>query len=170
MHRVIRSFLLASIFAGITLGAPALQAQRKSAPVNASSAPVPAPILQAKKAFISFELGDVSSFPGVYSGGPERAYKEFYQGMQQWGRYQLVDDPKDADLIFAIRYVDSGPYLRLQIESPQSAISLWGFAEQIKSTGFKKTRDAGFDKAVAQVITDVQTLVATGTSPAPAQP
>ncbi|MGA8940699.1 MAG: hypothetical protein WB439_16170 [Acidobacteriaceae bacterium] len=170
MHRVIRSFLLVSAFAGITLGPPGLLAQRKGAPVNSSSAPVPAPILQAKKAFISFELGDVSSFPGIYSGGPERAYSEFYRGMQQWGRYQLVDDPKDADVIFAIRYVDSGPYLRLQIESPQSGISLWGFAEQINGAMRKKNRDAAFSQTVAQVIRDVEQLVGSGAPPAPAQP
>jgi hypothetical protein len=155
----------------IVMGGPlGLVAQRKSAPVNSSDAPVPAPVLQAKTAFISFELGDTASFPGVYSGGPERAYNEFYQGMQQWGRYQLVSDPKDADVVFAIRYVDSGPYLRLQITDPHTGISLWGFEEQIKSTGFKKTRDAGFDTAVAQVISDVKQLVAPNGPPTPAQP
>jgi len=148
----------------------ALRAQRKSAPVNSSQAPVPTPILQAKTAFISFELGSTASFPGVYSGGPERAYDEFYQGMQQWGRYQLVSDPKQADLVFAIRYVDTGPYLRLQISDPQNGVSLWGFEEQIKSTGFKKTRDTGFDTAVAQVISDVKQLVAPNGPPTPAQP
>ena len=147
-----------------------LAAQRKSAPVNSSQAPVPTPILQAKTAFISFELGSTASFPGVYSGGPERAYDEFYQGMQQWGRYQLVSDPKQADLVFAIRYVDTGPYLRLQISDPQNGVSLWGFEEQIKSTGFKKTRDTGFDTAVAQVISDVKQLVAPNGPPTPAQP
>jgi hypothetical protein len=148
---------------------PAL-AQRKSSPVNSSSAPVPAPILQGKKAFISFEIGDTTSFPEIYSGGPERAYSEFCQGMQQWGRYQLVDDPKDADLIFAIRYVGMGPYLRLQITSPQSGISLWGFAEQIKDSGFKKTRDAGFDTAVTQIVNDVKQLVSQTIPPAFTQP
>jgi len=162
---------LMMVAAIIVMGGPlGLVAQRKSAPVNSSDAPVPAPVLQAKTAFISFELGDTASFPGVYSGGPERAYNEFYQGMQQWGRYQLVSDPKDADVVFAIRYVDSGPYLRLQITDPHTGISLWGFEEQIKSTGFKKTRDAGFDTAVAQVISDVKQLVAPNGPPTPAQP
>jgi len=162
---------LMMVAAIIVMGGPlGLVAQRKSAPVNSSDAPVPAPVLQAKTAFISFELGDTASFPGVYSGGPERAYNEFYQGMQQWGRYQLVSDPKDADVVFAIRYVDSGPYLRLQITDPHTGISLWGFEEQINSTGFKKTRDAGFDTAVAQVISDVKQLVAPNGPPTPAQP
>ncbi len=169
MRRIRMALMM--ILAMTVISAPlGLVAQRKSAPVNASDAPVPAPVLQAKTAFISFELGDTASFPGVYSGGPERAYNEFYQGMQQWGRYQLVSDPKNADVVFAIRYVDSGPYLRLQITDPHTGISLWGFEEQIKSTGFKKTRDAGFDTAVAQVINDVKQLVAPNGPPTPAQP
>ena len=148
----------------------AIAAQRKSAPVNLSQSPVPTPVLQAKTEFISFELGSTASFPGFYSGGPERAYNEFYQGMQQWGRYQLVSDPKQADVIFAIRYVDSGPYLRLQITDPHTGVSLWGFEEQIKASGFKKTRDVGFDTAVAQVVSDVKQLVAPNGPPVPAQP
>ena len=148
-----------SIFAG---------AQRQAAPVNSSAAPVPMPIRQGTKAFISFELGDVSSFPGVYSGGPERAYNEFFQGMLSWGHYKLVYDPKDADVVFAIRYVDGGPYLRMQIESPQG-VSLWGFAEQINLGIRKKTRDAAFSDAVAQIVDDVKKLVEQGAAPAPTQ-
>ena len=137
MHRVSRALVVASVLAGVALGSPSLHAQAKGAPVNSSFAPVPVPILQGKKAFISFELGDVSSFPSTYSGGPERAYNEFYQGMQQWGRYQLVADPKDADVIFAIRFVDSPglshPQIRLGIMDPHGAITLWGFAEEINA-------------------------------------
>jgi len=147
-------------------------AQRKAAPVNSSSAPVPAPILQGKKAFISFELGDVSSFPSTYSGGPERAYNEFYQAMQQWGRYQLVADPKDADVIFAIRFVDSpgltDPQIRLGISDSRGRVSLWGFAEEINGAFRKKNRDAAFSSAIQQIVTDVQKLVASnGASPNP---
>jgi hypothetical protein len=169
MVRLTRLVLVATAVMIAVLCPLGLVAQRKSAPVNASQAPVPTLVLQAKTAFISFELGDTASFPGFYSGGPERAYDEFYQGMQQWGRYQLVSDPKDADIVFAIRYVDSGPYLRLQITDPHNGISLWGFEEQIKSTGFKKTRDAGFDTAVVQVVNDVRQLVEPNGPPVPAQ-
>jgi hypothetical protein len=174
MQRVPQVFVLASVLAGVALGSPSLPAQVKGAPVNSSFAPVPAPIQQGKKAFISFELGDVSSFPSTYSGGPERAYNEFYQGMQQWGRYQLVADPKDADVIFAIRFVDSPglshPQIRLGIMDPHGDIALWGFAEEINSALRKKNRDAAFSATITQVVSDVQQLLATGGGPSPAQP
>ena len=151
-----------------------LSAQIKGAPVNSSSAPVPAPILQGKKAFISFELVEVSSFPSVYSGGPERAYNEFYKGMQQWGRYLLVSDPKDADVIFAIRFVDSPglsfPQIRLGIMSANGRVSLWGFAEEINPAFRKKNRDAAFSSTILQVINDVKLLVASNGAPPPVQP
>lgn len=138
-------------------------AQRKNAPVNSSAAPVPVPILQGKRAFVSFELGDVSAFPSLYSGGPERAYSEFYQGMQQWGRYQLVADPKDADIILAIRFVEipgvSAPQIRLGINDARSRVSLWGFSEQIDGVFLKKNRDRGFSDAVARVIDDLKLLL-----------
>ena len=77
--------------------------QRSSAAagINSVAAPVPDPILKGKKAFISYELGDVASFPSRYSGGPEHAYSEFLAGMKSWGRYEIVTDPKQADVIFA---------------------------------------------------------------------
>ena len=170
MHLVSRGLILAGVLAGITVAPRTLPAQAKQAPVNSSFAPVPAPIQQGKKAFISFELGDVSSFPSTYSGGPERAYNEFYQGMKQWGRYQLVDDPKDADVIFAIRFVDSPglshPQIRLGIMDPRGNIALWGFAEEINTAYRKKNRDASFSATVMQVVSDVQQLLATGGGPA----
>ncbi len=63
--------LAAALFASIL---PAI-AQRSSvaAGINVVHAPVPAPILNGKKAFISYELGAVTAFPDNYSGGPERA-------------------------------------------------------------------------------------------------
>jgi hypothetical protein len=50
-----------------------LSTPRKSsadAGVNSVQAPVPTPLLNGKKAFISYELGDVTAFPNGYSGGP----------------------------------------------------------------------------------------------------
>jgi hypothetical protein len=174
MQRVVRSLIFTGALLGTVLCSPSLVAQLQGAPVNSSAAPVPAPILQGKKAFISFELGDVSSFPSTYSGGPERAYNEFFQEMQQWGRYQLVLDPKEADVIFAIRFVDSpglsSPQIRVGISDPHSDISLWGFAEEINGAFRKKNRDAAFSATVVQVISDVKQLVAPNGSPAPTQP
>ena len=174
MLGAIRAIAVATVVMCVGVCPCGLSAQVKRAPVNSSSAPVPAPILQGKKAFISFELGDVSAFPSVYSGGPERAYNEFYQGMQQWGRYQLVSDPKDADVIFAIRFVESPglafPQIRLGIMSANGRVSLWGFAEEINPAFRKKNRDAAFTGTILQVINDVKLLVSPNGPPPPVQP
>ena len=164
--------LAGAICALTTLAVIYSPAQRKNAPVNASAAPVPSPILQGKKAFVSFELGDVSAFPSLYSGGPERAYAEFYQGMQQWGRYQLVNDPKDADIILAIRFVEtpgiSSPQIRLGINDARGRVSLWGFSEEINGVFLKKNRDRGFSDAVDRVIADLKLLLSSnGVQPQP---
>jgi hypothetical protein len=159
--RAIRGWVFVLMVAGVFV--PFAVGQRKAAPVNSSSAPVPAPILQGKKAFISFELGDVSSFPSLYSGGPERAYNEFFLQMQQWGRYDLVADPRDADVVFAIRFVESpgitNPQIRLGIADARGRISLWGFAEEIDGAFRKRNRDAAFTAAVTRIVSDVKLLV-----------
>ena len=126
------------------------------------NAPVPDPILKGKRAFISYELGDVTAFPRGYSGGPERAYSEFFTAMKRWGRYELVTDPKDADLVFAIRFVDppnTPAQIRLGIVDAHSRISLWGFVEQVDPAVRKKTRDAQFSDTVTELVSDVKLLI-----------
>ena len=161
---------LPTIVAGMFLIGAALPAtaQRSSvvAGINVVHAPVPAPILRGKRAFISYELGAVTVFPDNYSGGPERAYSEFYSQMSAWGHYQLVDDPKDADVIFAVRFVAQDQYypqIRLGITNPQG-ISLWGFVEAVDPAIFKRHRDNSFTLTVKQLVSDVQTLVQPGAS------
>jgi hypothetical protein len=142
-----------------------LSAQRSSAAkgVNSLAAPVPTPLLNGKRAFISYELGDVSAFPSGYSGGPERAYNEFFAGMKAWGRYELVLDPKDADLVFAIRFVESPglnmPQIRVGVSDAQTHVALWGFVEQVNPAFFKKNRDATFSATVQLLVADVQALI-----------
>ncbi len=139
--------------------------------INNSQAPVPSPLLKAKRAFISYEIGDVTAFPSDYSGGPERAYGEFYSQMKAWGRYELVSDPKDADIIFAVRFVDPPnivrPQIRVGIMDSTARVSLWGFVEEVNFAFFKKHRDAAFTASVKQLLEDVQALVSQ--VPAPRQ-
>jgi len=60
------------------------------------AAPVPVQILNAKKIFIA-NAGAVSSNYIVknsqYSGGPNRAYNEFYAAMKNWGRSEIEAAP-----------------------------------------------------------------------------
>jgi hypothetical protein len=158
------SILKKSIWIGVLLQFCALPicAQRSSAAkgINNLSAPVPTPLLNGKRVFISYELGDVTSFPSAYSGGPERAYNEFFTQMKAWGRFELVMDPSDADLVFAVRFVDAPmPQIRVGISDGKTHVSLWGFVEQVDPALFKKHRDASFSASVQLLVSDVQTLI-----------
>jgi hypothetical protein len=165
-------FLLATsipVSAQIVFGTPPRSSSAVG--INNVAAPVPQPLLTGKRAFISYEIGDVTAFPGTYSGGPERAYQEFFAQMQQWGRYQLVGDPKDADLVFAVRFVDPPgiqPQIRLGVMSPGGRVSLWGFVEPVNFAFRKKNRDADFSACVKLLISDLQALLNTA-PPAPQQ-
>lgn len=166
LHRVLG---VIAVGAGLLMFGATGGAQRKNAPVNAAAAPVPAPILLGKKAFVSFELGDVSAFPSVYSGGPERAYAEIYQGMQQWGRYRLVDDPKNADIVLGIRFVEApglnAPQIRLGITDAVTHVSLWAFSEEINGAFLKRNRDPAFSDAVGRVLADFKLLLSSNGQP-----
>ncbi|WP_263384662.1 hypothetical protein [Granulicella arctica] len=167
-------FLIASLAASaqiIRLGAP----KKSSADVgvNTVQAPVPTPLLNGKKAFISYELGDVTAFPDAYSGGPERAYGEFYSAMKTWNRYNLVADPNEADVVFAVRFVDppnTVPQIRIGVADAKTHITLWGFVEQVDFKFRKKNRDAAFTDSVKLLVTDIQTLIGQDATPQPANP
>ena len=158
MYRGILALLL------LCCALPSVAQHRSSgrAGVNTVDAPIPAPLTQGKRAFISYELGDVTAFPRGYSGGPERAYSEFYTQMKQWGRYELVSDPKDADIIFAIRFVDPPAIkaqIRVGISDARTHVSLWGFVEEVDSAFLKKNRDSSFSDSISLLINDVRQLV-----------
>lgn len=165
--RLIPVLLLAAFGSAGFAGSNDLSSSAKG--INWTNAPVPAPIVNGKKVFVSFDLGDVLAFPTVYSGGPERAYSEFYMDMKQWGHYELVLDPHDADLIFAVRFVEGGgltwPQIRLVISDAKTHVVLWGFVEQVDGALLKKHRDQAFSDAVRWTVNDVQDLIAPGSPP-----
>src|ERR1035441_8663261 len=87
---------LAAASLGIAILLPLVPALLAQAP----AAPIPSQILTAKKVFISNAGGEYDA--GIWSGGRERSYNEFYAAMKSWGRYELVSSPGDADLVFQV--------------------------------------------------------------------
>jgi hypothetical protein len=174
----VRMFACLLLFAGVAGQAQVIRfgTPKKSSAdvgVNVDQAPVPTPLLRGKKAFISYELGDVTAFPDAYSGGPERAYAEFYAAMKAWNRYELVADPKDADVVFAVRFVDppsTVPQIRIGIADARTHVSLWGFVEQVDFKFLKKHRDTAFTDSVKLLVTDIQNLMGPTAGQVPAQP
>lgn len=59
---------------------------------NVPPAPLPTVVVTAKKIFLS------------NGGGSNLAYDSFYSEMKQWGKYEIVGSPEEADLIVELAY------------------------------------------------------------------
>jgi hypothetical protein len=104
--------------------------------------------LKREESIVS-NAGEVRNPSGdlTFSGGPDRAYNQFYGSMKTWGKYELVPNPTDADLIFEIGLVGvrDNPFydqLRLVILDPKTHTILWTFVEHASAGGRQKSRDA----------------------------
>jgi hypothetical protein len=58
-------------------------------------------IADAKKVFIS-NVGEDGVAAANLPGGPDACYNTFYASLKQWGHYELVTSPGEADLVFEI--------------------------------------------------------------------
>lgn len=147
--------------------------QAKPAP----PAPIPAQILAAKKVFVANAGTEQPWYEyGQFSGGPDRAYNQFYARLKSWGRYELADAPAGADLLFEIQFMcppsvaagkegaDSiagrpyDPQFRLVIRDPKTNALLWVFTERAQWAVLLGNRDKNFDQALARVVNDLQGL------------
>ncbi|MGA7155273.1 MAG: hypothetical protein WBY53_00405 [Acidobacteriaceae bacterium] len=67
-----------------------------------------AKIATAKTVFVS-NLGADTYVTRYLAGGPNESYAVFSSSLKQWGRFELVDSPKTADLIFEIYTTEKAP-------------------------------------------------------------
>lgn len=140
----------------------------------APTAPVPAAIFAAKKVFISNAGADSGLFPHPFSGGQDRGYNQFYMAMRTWSRYELVNGPGEADLVFELQLVgpsgpanankakgasDPLPMFRLSVIEKKTHYVLWTWTEAIEAANLQKTHDRNFDDAIAALLTDLMALV-----------
>jgi hypothetical protein len=123
------------------------------------AAPLPAQILSAKKVFISNASAEFTS--DSWSGGMDRTYNEFYAATKNWGRYELVQTPGDADIVFEISLTVGQPYssFKLRLLDPKTNVVLWTIIEYFPQTATKNTRDKKFDGGIDAVVGDLKALV-----------
>jgi hypothetical protein len=141
---------------------------------SAAAGPVPAAIVAAKKVFVSNAGADSGLFPHPFSGRPDRAYNEFYTAIQGWGRYELVGEPGEADLVLELQLTapngpanankvkgasDPLPMFRLVVFDRKTHYVLWAVTESIDVAYVQKTHDRNFDDALTLVVTDLKNLV-----------
>lgn len=139
-------------------------------------APLPSPILTAKRVFIAYAGQENNPNAGEYSGGSSRTYSQFYAAMKTWGHYDLAASPAECDLVFEIRFTDlvavkdvtnghsmgqaDNPQFRLVIIDPKTHIVMWAFTEYVEAANLQGSRDKNFDKALALIVADVKSLAA----------
>jgi|HubBroStandDraft_2_1064218.scaffolds.fasta_scaffold06173_2 hypothetical protein len=163
----VAAFAILFFVFGLTATTPeTLAAQQSNDP---PSAPIPFPILTAKKIFISNASGEVA----LPQGTPDLAYNEFYNAMKNWGRYELVSSPSEANLVFEMRFtfvigptgVSQGNggstqdfQFRVVILEPKTHVVLWAFSESVpQSTNKLKSRQY-FDQTMVKLVDDLKNL------------
>jgi hypothetical protein len=159
MRRIVRLNIFVITAAMALLTVPIAAAQPASDP---PAAPIPIQILTGKKVFISNgeSTGDTAFRVSNLT------YNAFYANMKNWGRYELVPAPAEADLVFDPSFVldfegVNRLRLRLVILDPKTHIALWTIIEPVQSWARESTGRKNFDQAMAKLVDGVKKLTAT---------
>jgi len=158
-----------SLFLGAVLvSAASMQAQQST---YTQPGPVPPAITSARTLFVSNAGADGGLFPEPFSGDPNRAYTEFYSGLKASGKYEIVGDPSEADLVLELQLTapngpskgskvngasDPVPMLRLVVYDRKTHYVLWAMTESIEIAFRQKTHDKNFDEAIAAIVADFE--------------
>jgi hypothetical protein len=139
----------------------------------AASAPVPPALLHGRTVFLSNAGADSGLFPHPFSGRPSRGYDQFYAALRGAGRYELVSEPGEADLVFELQLIapngpkdadkskgasDPLPMFRLVILDRKTHYTLWAITESIKQASRQTTHDRNFDDALAALAADLKAV------------
>jgi len=90
----------------------------------------------------------------------QRPYDEFYAAIKSWGRYDLVSDPGDADLVFEVSLIwqrQADPSFGLKIFDPKTRVVLWAFIEPVPA-GSGRNRVKAWDNALAKIVNDAKQI------------
>jgi hypothetical protein len=166
MLRIVKlgTVYLALAFALVSV--PQLKAQQKRETVIA---PVPPQIFSSKKVFISNAGYDSTSRVAFKNGGDlNQPYNEFYSAVKNWGRYELVATPADADLVFEIRFTAPltfsekspiyEPQLDLEILDVKTHFRLWSITAPVQGAIRKVTWEKNFSQGITNLMDDLKNL------------
>ncbi|HKF22076.1 MAG TPA: hypothetical protein VKE93_10930 [Candidatus Angelobacter sp.] len=177
MTRISQMWVLTLVLANALLILPRVSAQQteedKPQPSKqVPTAPVPSPILRAKKVFISNLGSDLLSLELFRRlGEPDRPYNQFYAAVKDWGRYDLVSSPADADLIIEIQVtfpvISCGRLetcqlrqAQLTILDPKTHFTLWSLVESVEGGRNLKSFEKGVNQGMDSLMADLKRLVA----------
>jgi hypothetical protein len=156
---------LGSTVAAMLATAVWAQIQQAGAP----AAPVPTQIASAKKVFISnMGIDTISALVFRRELAENKPYNEFYAAVKAGGRYQLVDSPADADLVyeigFAMPIVSAGeptayqPQFNLSIVDARTHFRLWTLLAPVNRAIGRLTPDKNFAAGMTNLMEDLKKL------------
>jgi hypothetical protein len=134
-------------------------------------APIPPVLAAAHKVFVSNAGADSGLFPEPFSGSPDRGYNQLYSALQASGKYELVTDPSQADVVLELQLTapsgparaskqlgasDPVPMFRLVVYDAKSHFVLWAFTQSIEIAFLQKTHDKNFDEALNSILLEFE--------------
>lgn len=169
--RTFESVMLHMTLAVILItGSDLLAQQVNQSPIP--PAPLPSQLLTGKKVFISNLPGALFLSPRTAEDDPYRPYNQFYASLKNWGYYELVSAPTDADLIFEINLTDRPTlgnamvqssyrfaYLDLTVRDPKTQAVLWWFAERVQGANRPATGEKNYNQAMTDLLNDVKRAI-----------
>jgi len=138
---------------------------------------VPPAVSAAKKVFLSNNGSDTAD---RFSGGPDRFFRDFYSDVAGMNRFDVVDDPANADVVLAMDVKTSQTVdvmkgnsnnlthirLRVRVVDAKTHFVLWTLQEEVPMAILQSNRDKNADAAVRQLVADLRAVAQTR----PAQP
>jgi hypothetical protein len=146
-------------------------------------------VTSAKKIFLS-NAGVDAEFLRNSTAGANGSYDELYAALKQWGYFQLVDSPTQADIILEIRSTETRdfteeydpnpsnvshtqdilgaqhPVLTLSILNASTRSLIWKIVSPAGFAGSKKKGAIAFTQSIGVLTDKIKALVA---GPAPTQ-
>jgi hypothetical protein len=154
----------------LAAGSDLLAQQGNQSPIP--PAPMPSQLLTGKKVFVSNVPGALFSSPRTAEDDPYRPYNQFYASIKNWGYYELVPAPAEADLIFEVSLVERPTmgnalaqssfrlvYLDLTVRDPRTHVVLWWFAERLQGANRPATGEKNYNQAMTNLVNDVKKAV-----------
>jgi hypothetical protein len=153
----------AALFLILSVSIPTIPMLMAEEPPAAPAAPIPAQIIAAKKVFIS-NGGEDQWLDFDPKHNPSLTYDEFYADMKNWGKYELVSSPADADVVFEIHlaFRERAFQLRLLILDSKTHITLWPLNQVAEGASRDATARKNLDKAMNALMEGLKNLVAEG--------
>lgn len=175
MSRTVRTTIVFCLLVVLASSSALVSAQEKGV---APPAPVPAQIFTSKNVFISNGGLDGIAFQTFRKlGDVDQPYNAFYAAVKEWGKYNLVSSPSEADLVFEIRFnapfngddrvTTYVPQFNLTIYDAKTRFVLWTMLAPVQAAFRRETFIRNVNQGIGTLVTNLKNLQGHAADPTP---